>query len=338
MRQGAVEGALLAKHHQEGQKMIWKKKNLTTTSDAVANNDIIVNNNVVANNNNYKTRGPKGSYLPCQHCGKINHSSFKCWRKPDAKCTKCNQLGHKDVICKSKVQQQEANAQVVNQKEEGQLFESGFNKKMVMAKSNNEPTVIFNPSTFKYMVSYDGLTIETTVTYKANVIEEWINFVSSTYTENPKVVGLDTEWTRVEYKKMKVAILQLCVENKCLIIQLFRMYNIPQSLRNFFTISDFKFAGVAVMNDLEMLENDYGLKSNINKGVDVAYLAKARWPDLISTGGLKSMAKELVGLDMKKPKKVCISEWKTKKLSLSQVEYASIDAYASFKIGKVVLN
>ena len=42
----------------------------------------------------------KKSYPPCQHCGKKGHPPFRCWRRPDAKCSKCNQLGHEAVICK----------------------------------------------------------------------------------------------------------------------------------------------------------------------------------------------------------------------------------------------
>uniref|UniRef100_A0A0V0GRJ6 Putative ovule protein n=1 Tax=Solanum chacoense TaxID=4108 RepID=A0A0V0GRJ6_SOLCH len=35
---------------------------------------------------------------------------FKCWRRPEAKCSKCNQFGHEAIICKSKTQQQDVDA------------------------------------------------------------------------------------------------------------------------------------------------------------------------------------------------------------------------------------
>ncbi|TKY73575.1 Werner Syndrome exonuclease [Spatholobus suberectus] len=204
------------------------------------------------------------------------------------------------------------------------------------AASNNNPIVIFDPSTSKYMLCYDGLTIETIITYKASTVEEWIQLVSSSYAGKQRVVGLDTEWMPAQNPKTKVAILQLCIENKCLIIQLFHMENIPQSLRSFLMDSDFKFVGVGVMNDLQMLKRDYGLESN--KGIDVFRLAKEKWPNRISSGKLKDLAKELVGLDMEKSKDVCTSEWKSKELTQAQVEYACIDAYASYKIGKMILS
>jgi len=49
-------------------------------------------------------------------------STFKCWKRPDARCNKCNQLGHEVVISKTKPLKQEANAQVVDQGDEDQMF------------------------------------------------------------------------------------------------------------------------------------------------------------------------------------------------------------------------
>nr|KYP43525.1 Retrovirus-related Pol polyprotein from transposon TNT 1-94 [Cajanus cajan] len=53
----------------------------------------------------------------------MGHPPFKCWRRPDAKCIRCNQMSHEAVICKSKNQQQEEKTKVADQKEEmDQLF------------------------------------------------------------------------------------------------------------------------------------------------------------------------------------------------------------------------
>ncbi|KAH0748172.1 hypothetical protein KY290_027404 [Solanum tuberosum] len=72
------------------------------------------------------TKGKSGyskkSYPPCKHCNKKGHPSYKCWRRPDARCSKCNQLGHEAVICKNNGQQQEAEAQIVDGEEKDQLF------------------------------------------------------------------------------------------------------------------------------------------------------------------------------------------------------------------------
>ena len=46
---------------------------------------------------------------------------YKCWRRPNAKCSKWNQLGHEVVICKMKGHAKEVDAQVIDQEEEDQL-------------------------------------------------------------------------------------------------------------------------------------------------------------------------------------------------------------------------
>jgi len=85
-----VEGALQAKHHDSRNS---RKKNFKKNQLASNKND--------ANNQN-KGKVKRKNYPPCQHCGKMGHPPFKCWRILDAKCSKCNQLGHEVVICKSK--------------------------------------------------------------------------------------------------------------------------------------------------------------------------------------------------------------------------------------------
>ncbi|XP_057444582.1 uncharacterized protein LOC130736817 [Lotus japonicus] len=153
------------------------------------------------------------------------------------------------------------------------------------------------------------------------------------------VVGLDTEWMSIyveKEKRNKTAILQLCVEEKCLIFQLNHMDYIPIALHNFMTHPEFKLVGVGVQLDTKMLENDHWLMCN--KGIDVATLAKKHWPGRFSSSpGLQLLAKELANLDMKKPKDVRMSKWESKELTKVQVEYACIDAFASYKIGKKLL-
>lgn len=67
-------------------------------------------------------RNSKKSYPPCHHCNKVSHPPFKCWRRPDAKCNKCNQLGHEAVICNNEVQSQNEAAQIADEEEVDQMF------------------------------------------------------------------------------------------------------------------------------------------------------------------------------------------------------------------------
>ena len=88
--EGSVEGALQAKlqinQGEKGKKKKNKKKN-SSTPEAAAN----TSNSSGGNNKEFP---------PCRHCGKKGHPPFKCWRRPDVKCDKCNKLGHHERICK----------------------------------------------------------------------------------------------------------------------------------------------------------------------------------------------------------------------------------------------
>ncbi|XP_020590367.1 uncharacterized protein LOC110031463 [Phalaenopsis equestris] len=113
--EGVVEGALPVKH-QDDEKNRWprnKKFQATRRQSSAPENRSKTEN---------KRLGVKKDYPPCRHCGKKGHPPFKCWRRPDAKCRKCNQMGHEAVICKNKDQQQRNEAQVADQEEDDQLF------------------------------------------------------------------------------------------------------------------------------------------------------------------------------------------------------------------------
>ena len=71
------------------------------------------------------------------------------------------------------------------------------------------------------------------------------------------VVGLDIEWRSNLVCSMtnKTATLQLCIQDKSLILQLFYMDEIPQSFKSFLADSNFTFTGVEVANDISKLKN-----------------------------------------------------------------------------------
>ncbi|XP_059458907.1 3'-5' exonuclease-like [Corylus avellana] len=207
---------------------------------------------------------------------------------------------------------------------------------------NPANTITFNPTTSKYCVNFAGKTIETTVTDKGSTIDEWVQQwrsleILSMYDGKPTVVGLDIEWRPHPIRSMsnKSATLQLCIDEKCLIIQLFYSDYIPESLKSFMMDSNFIFVGIEVDDDIAKLDNEYGLPSN--KSADIRELAKAQWPGRFRRPGLKDLALEVSGLAMKKPKHVCMSNWEARVLNENQVEYACLDAYASYRVGHKLL-
>ncbi|MDD0148694.1 hypothetical protein PSY31_23695, partial [Shigella flexneri] len=52
--------------------------------------------------------------------------------------------------------------------------------------------------------------------------------------------------------------------------------------------------------------------------------------------GLKTLARIVLGKEMEKPKSVCRSDWDNRRLSIDQVKYACLDAYASAEIGTML--
>ncbi|KAL1549536.1 Werner Syndrome-like exonuclease [Salvia divinorum] len=198
-------------------------------------------------------------------------------------------------------------------------------------------SISFNPRTSKYHVTFAGTTIETTVTDKAATASAWVREINALYGGSSAVVGLDVEWRphHIPYRSNKSATLQLCINNKCLIMQLFYMDQIPQSIKEFLLNPNFTFVGVEVEDDITKLRNEYGL--DCSGKMDVRAAAKARWPYRFSRPGLKDLAREICGMYMAKPLHVCRSNWDARVLSEAQVEYACIDAFASYKLGHKLL-
>ncbi|XP_019248676.1 PREDICTED: uncharacterized protein LOC109227940 [Nicotiana attenuata] len=101
--EGTVEGALQAKLQSNAGSRYKKGKG---KKNHAGNNQVAANNG--GGNNSSSNKGDK--FPSCQHCRRKNHPHFKCWRKPDMRCRKCNKLGHAEIIYKSKDNQQETEA------------------------------------------------------------------------------------------------------------------------------------------------------------------------------------------------------------------------------------
>ncbi|XP_022930159.1 uncharacterized protein LOC111436669 [Cucurbita moschata] len=110
-QEGVIEDVLPVKH-QDNSRYKNKKifKNQSTNGDSSTNYQ------------KTKGEGSKKFYPPCRHCEKKGHPPYKCWRRRDTKCSKCNQLGHEAVICKVKGQVKEVDPPIIDQEEEDQLF------------------------------------------------------------------------------------------------------------------------------------------------------------------------------------------------------------------------
>ncbi|GER37984.1 polynucleotidyl transferase [Striga asiatica] len=191
-----------------------------------------------------------------------------------------------------------------------------------------------------YDVLFFDDTVYTTVTHDPDVVVDWISEVESVHHRrlHHLVVGLDVEW-RPSFNRNysnPAATLQLCVGRRCLVYQLIHAPYIPKSLVDFLANPSYTFVGVGVYQDLEKIEEDYELESN-NNTVDLRELAAERYgrPDL-NSAGLRTLAGVVLERDVEKPRWVTMSRWDNRWLTPAQVQYACVDAFVSFEIGRIL--
>lgn len=187
-------------------------------------------------------------------------------------------------------------------------------------------------STMKTVVIAWGRNIPVTLTSEACTVQEWIS------SQSGNLFGLDVEWrpNRAKGEKNKVALLQLCSESECLIIQMLFLDKKPQALRKLLSDPSKGLAGVGVLADGKRLLHDYGLECQ--GGIELTTLAVERLKrDELRNVGLKVLVQEVLGLNMDKPKKVTLSNWAKMKLDPAQINYACMDAWASFALSRKLL-
>ncbi|CAO2198224.1 unnamed protein product [Urochloa humidicola] len=191
----------------------------------------------------------------------------------------------------------------------------------------------------EYTVTFEGNAITTTVTTSGEAVADWIDEIQSVHRRrlHKLVVGLDVEWrTLFGPGYSRTALLQLCVGRRCLIFQIIHADYIPNALGDFLGDPDYRFVGVGVRDDAVRLSNDYGL--DVATTVDLGELAEEEMgrPDL-RHAGLKAIASVLMDVTLDKPQRVRTGPWDNYYLSGEQVQYACIDAFVSFEVGRILL-
>ena len=203
----------------------------------------------------------------------------------------------------------------------------------------------------------DGTAIRTTVTSSAYDVALFLREVQARFHEEVHeyekhqgrleeeerhhclVVGLDTEWHQsFESGKPRhqVAVIQLCVADRCLVYQVYHAEYIPVELASFLADPVFCFVAVGVGGDVKRLWEDCNL--DVAHTMDLPQVAAAVLgrPEL-RQAGLKTLAREVMGTLVEKPKRVTLSRWAKPHLSPEQVRYACIDAFVSFDVGRRLL-
>ncbi|KAL6845347.1 hypothetical protein ACP4OV_024842 [Aristida adscensionis] len=134
-----------------------------------------------------------------------------------------------------------------------------------------------------------------------------------------------------------IAVLQLCVGRRCLVYQIIhgsRLIN--EALQGFLGNPDFLFVGFGIDGDAQKLLHDYGLW--VANTADLNRVAAELGQPERRQLGMKAVAREMMGVEIEKPERVRRSRWDAPDLTQEQIAYATMDAYVSYEVGRLLLS
>ncbi|KAL7257731.1 hypothetical protein ACSBR1_003947 [Camellia fascicularis] len=132
------------------------------------------------------------------------------------------------------------------------------------------------------------------------------------------------------------AMLQFCVRNHCLVLQLYHLDSIPQCLKDFLADPEICFVGNGgLRSGLSDLNSHYEIECK--SGIEASELAAKilKKPNLLGVG-LARLADE-VGIPRVESPSLGSFDWGAKVFSDEQINYAIQDAYACSLIGSKLL-
>ncbi|XP_073360220.1 uncharacterized protein [Aegilops tauschii subsp. strangulata] len=139
----------------------------------------------------------------------------------------------------------------------------------------------------------------------------------------PSFIGVDVEYTNNDEHPQMAAVLQLCVEELCLVYHIAAATKWPKRLKEFLQEEKlYTFASFSIEGDKWML-NKSGLEINPNNFIDMQHNVIHPF--------YKGMKKKI---DTEQDHKL----WRTSPLPDKLIEYAGIDAYATYKSWKIIDN
>lgn len=194
----------------------------------------------------------------------------------------------------------------------------------------------------KCMVELQGNEIETTITFKGSVVDEWISNVLPTAHCFQNIVGFCRQifysGKYHQHVPEGTRLLQVCIGTKCLLYQpLDFNADKPRLLDSLFGDPALIFVGVDVKEKMNTLLQPFRPPTSI----DIEELAVERWcwpkKGVNWKPGLKVLAKSVAdNLDIgnKMPERVRLSLGGSKAdISVEKIQYAAVEVYALFRIG-----
>ncbi|KAI8096101.1 ribonuclease H-like domain-containing protein [Thamnidium elegans] len=154
------------------------------------------------------------------------------------------------------------------------------------------------------------------------------------------VFGVDLEWPPCFVKgqsENKVTLVQICSQDKILLIQLPRIQGgFPPELRRFFEDKNILKCGVNIAADGLKLQRDFGFVTNgLVELRDLAEMAKSPKLGISHLRSLRALTGIFLEQNMAKGK-VRLSNWGKPNLTPLQIRYAALDAYASYELYMVL--
>nr|BAB03152.1 unnamed protein product [Arabidopsis thaliana] len=187
----------------------------------------------------------------------------------------------------------------------------------------------------KYSVNFFGEELTVTVTPDPSVIGQWIHDVLSNnrFSSHPLVVGVGVQWTPPGYDP-PADTLQLCVGNRCIIIQLSHCDRVPRVLHNFLAYPDYTFVGVWNSQDARKLERSRH-QLEIDDLLDLRkYVEDSSGRRSMRGCSFEVIVEECLGYrGVRLDREISMSDWSAYELCDDQILQASIDAHVCFKLG-----
>jgi hypothetical protein len=187
-----------------------------------------------------------------------------------------------------------------------------------------------------FRVLFFDRSIHVTVTSTPSEVRRWLKNAMHRFRIDVRrrrlVVGLGVQWTP---SSDSAATLQICIGNLCLVFQLHHAPRVPLYLRRFLSDSDHTFVGVWNYNDQDMLRRSKH-RLRVPRLVDIRDVVEEKkgWSRQLS---METLSEDLLGFkDVTKPAWVRRSDWEAYWLEEEQVQYAAVDAYLSFRMGKAL--
>ncbi|CAH3163409.1 unnamed protein product [Porites evermanni] len=190
-------------------------------------------------------------------------------------------------------------------------------------------------TTKRYKLSYPLLAQGVKVVYTTDALEaeKWLKYNVIDCPTQVSAVGFDIEWKPQFVSKKyggtenETAVVQLAVENSCLVLHVYYMDRLPKSLKLVLRDKDILKVGSDIQKDGSKLKRDLGL---VLEGLaDIQLMAKKIDPSMRKTG-LKALAQTFLGIELNK--KTAKSNWEKYPLTFTQIEYAALDAWIGLKI------